>query len=129
MNDAEREYTQLIKSIEDEVLNLKTAHQRPLGVLNFFRKTQDITVTSDQYGYVDFNIVVKIATPTVTPPIVQTGWNIPNGFYVVDIYQMSINSNYDTWTYRLALQQASQFTTTLNVSVISSQPIESITRS
>jgi len=42
---------------------------------------------------------------------------------------MSINSNYDTWTYRLALQQASQFTTTLNVSVISSQPIESITRS
>lgn len=129
MNDAEREYTQLIKSIEDEVLNLKTAHQRPLGVLNFFRKTQDITVTSDAYGYAEFNVVVKIATPTVVPPIVQTGWNIPSGFYVVDTSKVTINYNYDTWTYRLVLTQPSAFTTTLNVSVISSQPIESITRS
>lgn len=131
MNDAEHEYDRLVKSMEDEVLALKTAHQRPLGALNFFKKTLDFDVAlTENFGvYVaTFNVVVQIAKPSVKPPIVQTGWDTPAGFYYVTYLDFSTDSDYATWTYKLRLLTNDTIpSATMKVGALSSQPIESIT--
>lgn len=131
MNDGEYEYATMLKEMENEVLALKTAHQRPLGTLNFFQKSQTFTlnISAGDYG-IDFTITVKIAEPTAKPPITQVGWEIPSGFYDVTIVNMSVNGDYDTWTYELFLNSDEYaHTVSFKVGVVSSQPIISITRS
>ncbi len=131
MYDGERQYAETLNEIESEILALKTAHQRPLGTLNFFQKsaTLSISIPANSYGR-DFYVVVKIETPTTKPPITQIGWEIPSGFYDVSIINMTVNGNYDTWTYELFLNNdGSAQTVSFRVGAISSQPITSITRS
>lgn len=131
MSDAEREYDQLIKNMENEVLALKTAHQRPLGALNFFKKSLDFNVNlTESYGiYVaTFNVVVNIAAPEVRPPIVQSGWDTPAGFFYIEYLDFSNNSNYSTWSYKFrVLTQDATSSATIKFGAVSSQPINSIT--
>lgn len=130
MNNGEYEFDRYLKEMEDEVTNLKTAHQRPLGALGFFKKNLNFVLNLPyQYGAYSatINVVVKITTPTAKPPIVQTGWNIPAGFYSVDFMDFNVNGNYDTWTYKLYLSSNTISSVNFKVSSISSQPIESIT--
>lgn len=131
MNNCEREIDQLFTEMEKEVANLKTAHQRPLGALNFFTKNQSFTVNLSLMAgsYIaTFNIIVKITTPTATPPIVQSGWDTPANFYRVERLEFGTNMDYDTYTYKLRLSTTSTVpSTTLKVYALSSQPIESIT--
>ena len=131
MNNGEHEYAQTIADIETEILALKTAHQRPLGTLNFFQKSATLTISipAGSYGR-EFIVTVKIEAPSAKPPITQVGWEIPSGFYDVSIINMSVNGSYDTWSYRLFLNaDASAQTVSFRVGAISSQPINSITRS
>ena len=127
--NAEQEYAGLINDIDRELTNLKTAHLRPLGTLNFYTDRLIFPVDLDQYGVATFNVIVKITTPTVTPPIVQVGWNVPEDFYTVTFLSSTTNGNYDTWTYNLELQAPTTPITSavMDFSAISSQPIESIT--
>ena len=131
MNNAEREYNQLLSSMESEVLALKTAHERPLGALNFFTKRENFNVNlTEQYGvYVaTILITVSIATPAVKPPIVQTGWDTPAGFLNVDFIEFNVSSDYSTWSYKLRLLTTNALASaTMKVSTLSSQPINSIT--
>lgn len=131
MNDAEREYDRLVKSMENEVLALKTAHQRPLGALNFFKDAIDFDVDlTESFGVriATFNVVVEIATPAVTPPIVQAGWDTPAGFYYVTYLYSSISGDYSVWTYRLRLLTTNPIAqANMKFGATSSQPIESIT--
>lgn len=128
MNDNEREFDKMLLDMEAEVLALKTAHQRPLGALNFFRDSLDFTVViaAGDYGKAIL-ITVNIETPTAKPPIVQAGWEIPNTFYDITILDMNVNANYDTWTYKLYLDNdGSAQNVPFNFAAISSQPILSI---
>lgn len=129
MNDGEREYVQMLTSMEQEVLNLKTAHQRPLGTLNFFKSSSTFTIPLVDYGgsySADIAVVVIIATPSITPPIVQTGWSVPASFYTVDLINFSVSGDYTTWTYTLFLQSTSVSSPQLTISALSSQPVEAI---
>ena len=76
-----------------------------------------------------FNIIVQTETPTVVPPIVQTGWDTPNGFYRVDFLDFSVNNLYNQWIYKLQLISPGTVITSADMKVvsISSQPITSIT--
>ena len=129
MNNGEREINELITSCEKELTALKTSHRHPLGALNFYNKqeTLDITLT-EEYGAYDalFWVDVTIATPDVTPPIVQIGWDVPTGFNYVDLFEYSINASYSVWSYKLFLQSPTQTTASLKVSAVSSLPIQSI---
>ena len=121
-----------LKSIKRELTALKTAHDRPLGTLDFFHANKTFTVNlTDDYGsYVaTFNLFVQIETPTATPPIVQTGWDTPNGFYRVQFLDFSVNNLYNQWTYKLQLEAPGTVITSADMKVvsISSQPIKSIT--
>lgn len=121
-----------LKHIKRELTALKTAHDRPLGTLDFFHanKTFTVNLTSSYGVYVaTVNIVVQIETPTVTPPIVQTGWDTPNGFYRVQFLDFSVNNLYNQWTYKLQLIAPGTTITTADMKItsISSQPITSIT--
>ena len=125
----DQEYDKLIKFIDNEITNLKTAHERPLGALDFFHYSKTVTVNlQNTYGYyyLDFWLDVTIKTPDATPPIVQTGWNVPSGFVRMDLYEYAINADYTKWSYRLVLDSSSQSTATFKVSVVSSLPIVSI---
>ena len=128
MNNAEYEFDEMIKSIEQELTDLKTAHQRPLGTLNFFQRSSSFNVTIQAGAYAAiFDVTVNIETPTATPPIVQLGWEIPAGFYDVNIMDTTISGDYSSWTYRLALtNNGTAQTVTFNVGAISAQPILSI---
>ena len=87
MNNGEIEFDSLINDIDKELRDLKTAHRRPLGSLDFFTLKQSVTVNlTYEYGYYyrDFWIDVTIETPEVTPPIVQTGWDVPSNFSRID---------------------------------------------
>lgn len=130
MNSGDREIDAMITSMEREITALKTSHQRPLGSLDFFTKTEDLNITLDsQYGTYTktFWVDVAIQTPEVTPPIVQIGWDIPTGFNFVDLFEYNINANYNVWSYKLWLQSATIGSTTLKVTATSSLPISSIT--
>lgn len=130
MNSAENEIDRMLKEMEDEVTNLKTAHQRPLGALSFFRESVTIPVNmSYAYGayYANIKIVVKVATPTTKPPIVQAGWDVPSGFNTVWFYGVTVDSDYATWTYDITLDSLTISSTSIAVGAISSQPIESLT--
>ena len=130
MNSGDKEIDAMITSMERELTALKTSHQRPLGSLDFFTKTEDLNITLDsQYGTYTktFWVDVTIQTPEVTPPIVQIGWDIPTGFNYVDLFEYSINANYNVWSYKLWLQSATISSTTLKVTATSSLPIGSIT--
>ena len=120
-----------IKKIKRELTNLKTAHDRPLGTLDFFNKSINFTVNlTSAYGvYVaTIDVVVNVETPTVTPPIVQTGWDTPSGFLYVEFMNLTISNDYSSWTYKLQiLTTSSTATATMKVGCISSQKIESIT--
>ena len=130
MNDAEREFAQMLSSMEREVLDLKTAHQRPLGALDFFSKDTSFTVNlNNSYGsYMrNFYVRVKVADPIAKPPIVQTGWNTPANFYRVTFRNLEISSDYTTWTYHLQLFTGNVVPTAqMKVAVKSSQPITAI---
>ena len=131
MKDGEYEYAQILKEMENEILALKTAHQRPLGTLNFFQKSEtfSLNIEAGSYG-IYFTIEVEVAKPTAKPPITQVGWEIPSGFYDVTIVDMSVSGDYDIWTYELFLNSDEYaHNVDFKVGVISSQPINSITRS
>lgn len=132
MNNGERELDQFIANIENELTALKTAHERPLGALDFFHGYNSFSVDlTSSYGVyaATINVVVKIAVPSVTPPIVQTGWDTPSGFYQVNFLEFTTSANYSTWIYKLQLIAPGTVITsaTMKIGVISSQPIESIT--
>lgn len=130
MNDAVREYASLIKGIEQELTDLKTAHQRPLGALNFFTRSISFAVQLESsYGVYtrEFQVAVTIELPTVIPPIVQAGWDTPAGFYRVDFLNLTISGDYTTWVYRLSLLSDSTSAATMKFSALSSQPISNIT--
>lgn len=130
MNDGEYEYAKLLKSMENEVANLKTAHQRPLGALNFFTNKIQFTINLNyEYGsyYRAFRVVVKIAKPTTTPPILQPAWDTPPGFYVVWLSANTISNDYTTYTYDMYLNSMTTASGLVKFGAISSQPIESIT--
>lgn len=130
MNNGEYEIDRYIKEMSDEVLALKTAHQRPLGALDFFKQSLNFTVNlSESYGVyaTDFSVVVKIATTATKPPIVQAGWNTPAGFLKVDFLDLNISSDYETYIYKLELLTNQTITSAnMNFTVISSQPIINI---
>lgn len=129
MNDGESESARLIKDIEREILALKTAHQRPLGALDFITKKETLTVPLDLvsgFYYKEFWLDVKIQTPDVTPPIVQTGWDVPENFYYMELLEYSVSLDYSTWSYKLFLGSETYSTATFDVSALSSQPINSI---
>lgn len=131
MNNGEREINELITEMENEVTNLKTAHQRPLGALNFFKKTDSFTIPLQSLAGVylaNFKLIIQIATPSVTPPIVQAGWDTPANFYRVERTEMAISADYTTYTYKLRLQtQTALASAILKAEALSSQPIESMT--
>ncbi|WP_407457172.1 hypothetical protein [Fibrobacter sp.] len=130
MHNGEYQIDRYIKEMEDEVLALKTAHQRPLGTLDFFKKSLSFTVNlSESYGVyaVDFIVVVKIATPTTKPPIVQCGWSTPTGFLKVDFLDFSVSSDYETYSYKLELLTSQTIdSANMNFTALSSQPIISV---
>lgn len=131
MYNGEYEFDNMLTDMEREVLELKTAHQRPLGALNFFSAEDTFTINLNySYGiyYREFYIIVKIATPVTTPPIVQTGWNTPPNFFLTELIETSISADYTTWTYKLDLLSENQSSANFKVGVKSSQPIISITR-
>lgn len=121
-----------MKQIKRELTALKTAHQRPLGTLDFFSDSSTFTVNLSESGgtyLATINVIVTIADPTVTPPIVQTGWDTPQGFYRVQFLDFSVNTSFTQWTYKLELNSAGSTITsaTMKVTSISSQPVQSIT--
>lgn len=123
---------QKLKWLKRELTALKTAHDRPLGTLDFFHESRTFTVNlTESYGIymATFNIIVQTKTPTVVPPIVQTGWDTPNGFYRVDFLDFSVNNLYNQWIYKLQLISPGTVITSADMKVvsISSQPITSIT--
>lgn len=130
MNNGEYEFDKYLKEMEAEATNLKTAHQRPLGALNFFTKKIEFTVNLNyEYGsyYRRFDVVVKIATPIATPPILQPGWDTPSGFYFVNLDGINISNDYTTYTYKMDLNSMDISSGLIKFSALSSQPIESIT--
>lgn len=130
MNNAENEFDKQFRQAEQELTALKTAHQRPLGALNFFEKSAEFNVElTEAYGIYSANITVTVAikTPSVVPPIVQTGWDVPEGFITVLFYGVETSADYATWTYNLTLTSTTKDVATMNVGTVSSQPIESIT--
>lgn len=130
MNNGEREITSLLKGIEHELTNLKTAHQRPLGALNFFKRSVNADLTLEEsFGVyaTTIDIIVTIDTPTAKPPLVQVGWNTPPNFTRPELISHTISYDYTTWTFRIRLLTTfAVSTTTLNFTATSSQPINSM---
>jgi len=129
MNNPEKELNSYLLDMEREVLALKTAHQRPLGALNFFKDNLNFNVNlTESFGVygADIEVIVNIARPSVTPPIVQAGWDTPSGFYTVNFRDFNTSADYSTWTYQLQLLSETVSSTTMKFGVLSSQPINSI---
>lgn len=131
MSSISNNFDEMIKFVDKELTNLKTAHLRPLGALDFFHMSKTLTVNlSDPYNIGYYNAVfwidVTIKQPDIIPPIVQTGWNIPNGFSRMDLYEYAVSSDYSVWSYKLTLESSSTNSASFLASAVSSVPILSI---
>lgn len=129
MANGEYEFDALISSIDREIRDLKTAHRRPLGALDFFTLTENIQVNlTSQFGqyYAEFWVDVTIDTPDATPPIVQTGWDTPSNFSSMDLASFSVNASYTVWSYKFTLVSSTQSSAAFNVTATSSLPVKSI---
>lgn len=117
-----------LKEVDRELTALKTAHQRPLGTLDFLQKSIDFTVNLGSYGYASINVTVTIDAPTVTPPIVQTGWSVPQNCYSIDLLAFNTSADYSQWTYELSIiTYPALSSASMKITALSSQPIQSIT--
>ena len=117
-----------LKEIDRELTALKTAHQRPLGTLDFLQKSLSFNVSIGQYGAVSIDVTATIETPTGGPPIVQTGWSIPNNCFSVDLTSYSVSADYSQWTYRLFINTYPPLSSVnMSVTAVSSQTIKTIT--
>lgn len=130
MENGEHEFDQMLKGMEAEILALKTAHQRPLGALDFFKKNLEFNITLNlELGsyYRKFKVIVKIAEPTAKPPILQPSYDTPSGFPLLFIDGSNVNSSYTEYEYDFYLVSATESSATIKFGALSSQPIESIT--
>lgn len=131
MNNGEREFNEMLAWMESEILALKTAHQRPLGALDFFEQTTTLDLVLNDTGYGSYTktfwLDVTIQMPDVKPPIVQVGWDLPAGFSYVDFYESTTTDDYDVWSYKLSLTSPTIVNVPFKVSALSSLPIISIT--
>lgn len=117
-----------LKEIDRELTALKTAHQRPLGTLDFLQKSLGFTVNLGSFGATSIEVTVTIETPAVTPPIVQTGWSIPGNCYSVDLTSYTTSADYSQWTYTLFISTYPVLSSVnMTVTALSSQTIQSIT--
>lgn len=130
MSSLNNQFDDMIKFVDRELTDLKTAHLRPLGALDFFHLAQTVSVSLQQIGgvsyYKDFWVDVTIKQPDALPPIVQIGWNIPDGFGWMDLYDFSVSSDYTRWSYQMALTSPDRDSARFLVSAVSSVPIVSI---
>lgn len=125
------QFDEMMKFVDTELTNLKTAHYRPLGALDFFHLSRTVTVSlSDPYNigyyYATFWLDVTIKQPDIVPPIVQTGWNIPSGFQRMDLYEYTVSNDYSVWSYKLTLDSPTLQSASFLASAVSSVPILSI---
>ena len=128
MNDAEYEYAKMLTSMEKEVLDLKTAHLRPLGALNFFYKQETLTIPlTYSYGMYEAEVYIRTSVEPAGAgaPIVQIGWDRID-HVMSELFDFTISGDYSSWTYRVWIYSNSANSVNLPVSVISSQPINSI---
>lgn len=129
MNNGEREFDSLIKSMEAEVLDLKTAHERPLGALDFFSLTETINVELEySLGsyWKDFWIDVTIQASDIKPPICQVGWDNPPNFIPMDLLEYNINADYSVFSYKLTVGSPTETSASFKVTAVSSMPVYSI---
>lgn len=129
MNSAEREFDSLLTDMEREILALKTAHQRPLGVLNFFRKTETFMVNlENDYGsWYSATVNIKIRTdPSNRPPIFQIGYDIPSGVRQIIRNKAQYSNNYSEWEYELYISARGISTMPFTAGAVCSQPIRNI---
>lgn len=130
MSSLNNQFDDMIKFVDRELTDLKTAHLRPLGALDFFHLAQTVSVSLQQIGgvsyYKEFWVDVTIERPDALPPVVQIGWNIPDGFGWMDLYDFSVSSDYTRWSYQMALTSPDTDSASFLVSAVSSVPIVSI---
>lgn len=129
MNSAEKEFDSLLTDMEREITALKTAHQRPLGVLNFFRKTEIFTINL-AHDYSSFysatiKLVIRVE-PSDKPPIFQIGYNIPRGVRQIYTNEAKTNSDYSVWEFELYILAQNTTSTQFTAGAVCSQPIHSI---
>lgn len=130
MSSLNSQFDEMIKFVDRELTDLKTAHIRPLGALDFFHLDSTVNVTLQQIGgisyYKEFWVDITIRQPDALPPIVQIGWNIPDGFAWMDLYDFQVTADYTRWSYQMALTSPDKESASFLVSVVSSVPIVSI---
>lgn len=109
-------FDQTIKQLEREVRDLRTAHTRGLGMINFSSDSITATTGATTYPYY-YGIVVYFKNVDVFPPMVEIGSNYGA------LSSPTFNEQYLAASYRLNAGTSELPT----VSVVSSAPIRLIT--
>lgn len=81
--------------MKSELTALKTAHDRGLGVFDFYTKTVTYTALAWPDNYI--NVIVTVYDGEQTPPFVQIGCTDP---YYCQLQSVAISNNNRTLTYK-----------------------------
>lgn len=112
-------FDQTIKQLEREVRDLRTAHTRGLGMMNF--STASATASSTSPNYYIYDIVVTFSDGETFPPICQLGANQTKGGF--------FGATWDSGNLTFSTQyQNSDYTDPApTITAVASAPISSIT--
>lgn len=116
MND---QFAKMIRKMENEITSLKTAHERGLGAVDFYSKTNSQTV--DFEGYKRFVITATVADGQIVPAMIQLHFSCK----VLILVSASQSSNQTIWDYWLYAKTHGQ--QTLTITAISSSQLSSLT--
>lgn len=115
--------TRLIRA-ENELRDLKTAHERGLGVVDFYSRTASMTVAGPYSK--DITVTATAAPDEPTPPFVQLTPRIPTGtalsFISADV---SSDGRSLVSSYRLMIGEGSGYTVTFTA--ISASRLQALT--
>lgn len=110
-----------IMRMERELLALKTACERGLGAMSFYRKTLNFTPTDTNYGFIE--VIATLKSTAIAPAFMQLG-STPLGWTVIEKFTMS-----DSRTSRWAMMNPAILgqTVALTFECISGAEIDSLT--
>ena len=131
MNNGEKQIDDELRFIEKELTNLKTAHQRPLGTLDFFHKTERLSVkldnpggSPDYFGY--FWVDIELEESAIKPPICQLAYDVPIGSGEASLWDTVISSDYKTFSYRFFFVDSPTQYGPFDVQTVSSIPVKNV---
>lgn len=121
MND---QFAKMIRKMENEITALKTAHERGLGMVDFYSKSASVSTAYTQWGVIGIYIRATVADGELSPAFCQPQLTVTNA---KSLYLSSFSQSGSTLTWYYLAQGSESEATTASTKVVSASKLSTLT--